>query len=71
MEILLNKNNASFVLKNDGNFKNKIGTSETLIAWQWLSAFRAICALIGWILLALQPTSNFTKEHLTKFLLTK
>ncbi|KAI6176846.1 hypothetical protein M3Y97_00842900 [Aphelenchoides bicaudatus] len=32
--------------------------------WHWLSAVRAACAVSGWLLIALQPTANFTRDQL-------
>uniref|UniRef100_A0A914E9H9 Uncharacterized protein n=1 Tax=Acrobeloides nanus TaxID=290746 RepID=A0A914E9H9_9BILA len=42
--------------------------SRVLIAWRSLSLARAICALIGWLLIALQPQANFTLEKLQRLM---
>ena len=42
--------------------------SRALVAWRSLSLARAICALVGWLLIALQPHANFTLEKLQKLM---
>jgi divalent metal cation (Fe/Co/Zn/Cd) transporter len=38
--------------------------TASINAWHWLSAVRAVCAVAGWLLIALQPTANFTRDQL-------
>ncbi|KAI6188257.1 Transmembrane protein [Aphelenchoides besseyi] len=38
--------------------------SSLVIAWRWLSFTRAVCAVCSWLLIALQPTANYTRDQL-------
>lgn len=65
-----------FIQQNSTNINNFISTNnlikqtptQMLYLWQWLSGGRAICALIGWLIFAIQPTTNNTLNHLEKFI---
>uniref|UniRef100_A0AC34FRB5 Silicon transporter n=1 Tax=Panagrolaimus sp. ES5 TaxID=591445 RepID=A0AC34FRB5_9BILA len=43
-----------------------IEKSETLIIWRYLSLWRATCALLGWLFVALQPNTNYTRDRLLR-----
>jgi hypothetical protein len=32
--------------------------------WHWLSAIRSVCAISAWLLIALQPSANYTRDQL-------
>uniref|UniRef100_A0AC34RQ28 Uncharacterized protein n=1 Tax=Panagrolaimus sp. JU765 TaxID=591449 RepID=A0AC34RQ28_9BILA len=38
--------------------------NRTLIIWRYLSLIRAVCALVGWLFVALQPNTNCTRDQL-------
>ncbi|KAI1732598.1 protein kinase domain-containing protein [Ditylenchus destructor] len=46
----------------------KTETLQNLILWRWLSCARAVFAVLGWLLLALQPSANYLRDHLANFM---
>uniref|UniRef100_A0A915DPU4 Transmembrane protein n=1 Tax=Ditylenchus dipsaci TaxID=166011 RepID=A0A915DPU4_9BILA len=47
---------------------NNAQASDMLIQWRWLSCARAVLALLGWLFLALQPSANYSRDHLANFI---
>lgn len=41
---------------------------NTFFIWQWLSVIRAIFAIIGWIIFAINPNFNYTINYIKKLM---
>ncbi|KAI1726111.1 protein kinase domain-containing protein [Ditylenchus destructor] len=51
------------------NIENyKTETLQNLILWRWMSCARAVFAVLGWLLHALQPSANYLRDHLANFM---
>lgn len=67
-ELLATANYNALQIFEQKNLSQNNAKINALVIWQWLSTIRAVCALFGWFLFALQPSSNYTHKHMKNFM---